>query len=66
MFMAHLTDVKRDLMLPWVQCSLVSECLEPIGAQSTGCRFDKKPQFRYSGCHGYDLSALNIILGQVR
>jgi len=27
------SDVKRDLMLPWVQCSLLSDCIEPIGAQ---------------------------------
>lgn len=33
------------------------------GAQSGGCRFDKKPQYRYSGCHSYDASAFNIVLG---
>lgn len=33
------------------------------GAQSGGCKFNKKPQYRYSGCHGYDASAFNIILG---
>lgn len=33
------------------------------GAQSGGCHFNKKPQYRYSGCHGYDASALNIVLG---
>lgn len=33
------------------------------GAQSVGCRFDKKPQYRYSGCHGQDASALSIVLG---
>ena len=33
------------------------------GAQSAGCRFNKKPQYRYSGCHAYDTAALNIVLG---
>lgn len=50
-------------MLPWVQCSLTQDCIIPIGAQSEGCKFNKKPQYRYSGCHSYDASALNIVLG---
>lgn len=33
------------------------------GAQSNGCRFNKKPLYRYSGCHAYDVSAFNIVLG---
>ena len=40
-------------------------CVNPIGAQDSGCRFDKKPQFRYSGCHRYDVSAFNIVLGEL-
>lgn len=34
-----------------------------IGAQTKGCKYDKKPQYRYSSCHGYDVSAFNIVLG---
>lgn len=34
-----------------------------LGAQSNGCKFNKKPLYRYSGCHGYDASAFNIVLG---
>uniref|UniRef100_A0A2R5LM73 Putative conserved secreted protein n=1 Tax=Ornithodoros turicata TaxID=34597 RepID=A0A2R5LM73_9ACAR len=56
-------QVRYNLMLPWVRCALVPECIAPVGAQSTGCRFDKKPLYRYSGCHRYDASALNVILG---
>ncbi|XP_017781780.1 PREDICTED: uncharacterized protein LOC108566428 [Nicrophorus vespilloides] len=55
--------VHTEIMLPWVQCAFTHDCIVPIGAQSGGCRFDKKPQYRYSGCHSYDTSALNIILG---
>lgn len=33
------------------------------GAQSVGCKYNKKPQYRYSGCHSYDQSAFNIVLG---
>lgn len=55
--------IHQHLMLPWVQCALTPDCIAPIGAQSTGCRFDKKPLYRYSGCHRYDMSALNVILG---
>jgi len=53
------------LMLPWLKCVLIEDCINPIGAQSTGCRFDKKPQYRYSGCHSYDVSAFNIVLGEM-
>ncbi|CAH3879242.1 unnamed protein product [Pieris brassicae] len=56
-------DRLAPLMRPWVQCALTADCIMPVGAQSEGCRFDKKPQYRYSGCHGQDASALSIILG---
>ena len=55
--------VHQHLMLPWIRCVLQAECISPIGAQSSGCRFDKKPLYRYSGCHFYDMSALNVALG---
>ncbi len=58
-------EVRDRLMSPWVRCALSEDCLEPLGAQSSGCRFDKKPQYRYSGCHGYEVSALNVVLGQM-
>ncbi|EEB15928.1 conserved hypothetical protein [Pediculus humanus corporis] len=57
--------IHNQIMLPWIQCILTPECVHPIGAQSQGCRFNKRPQYRYSGCHAYDDSALNVILGLV-
>ena len=50
-------------MLPWIKCTLTKDCISPFGSQSGGCRFDKKPLYRYSGCHAYDSSALNVALG---
>ncbi|XP_045612939.1 uncharacterized protein [Procambarus clarkii] len=55
--------VHQYLMKPWVSCALTHNCISPIGAQDTGCRYDKKPLFRYSGCHHYDASAFNVALG---
>ncbi|KAB0794998.1 hypothetical protein PPYR_11837 [Photinus pyralis] len=61
--LVNTESTHKDVMLPWVQCALTQDCIYPIGAQSGGCRFNKKPQYRYSGCHNYDASALNIVLG---
>ncbi|KAL1463529.1 hypothetical protein WDU94_015272 [Cyamophila willieti] len=63
MLVFNTEAIHKNIMLPWVQCALIQECIYPIGAQSDGCRFDKKPHFRYSGCHRYDESALNLVLG---
>ncbi|KAI5634492.1 hypothetical protein NE865_12825 [Phthorimaea operculella] len=57
------SPASQQVMKPWIRCALTIDCIMPIGAQSGGCRFDKKPQYRYSGCHGQDASALSIILG---
>ncbi|CAG9760490.1 unnamed protein product [Ceutorhynchus assimilis] len=62
-FLINTPEVHKQIMLPWVQCALTQDCIFPIGAQSVGCRFDKKPSYRYSGCHFYDVSALNVVLG---
>ncbi|CAH0555286.1 unnamed protein product [Brassicogethes aeneus] len=63
LILVNKPTVRADLMLPWVQCALTSDCIVPIGAQSAGCKFDKRPLYRYSGCHSYDVSAMNIALG---
>ena len=36
-----------------------------LSSLATGCNLDKKPAFRYSGCHAYEVSALNVVLGKV-
>ena len=56
-------QVHNELMKPWVTCALTQGCISPVGAQESGCRYDKKPLFRYTGCHLYDTSAFNIALG---
>ncbi|KAM7345493.1 uncharacterized protein ACRADG_011764 isoform 1-T3 [Cochliomyia hominivorax] len=56
-------SVTEKILLPWIKCALTLECIDPIGAQSNGCKYNKKPQYRYSGCHSYDTSAFNIVLG---
>jgi len=30
-----------------------------------GCDLTRRPRYRYSGCHRYDSSAFNVILGQM-
>ncbi|GFR14354.1 uncharacterized protein TNCT_355731 [Trichonephila clavata] len=59
----NIDIVHFKIMFHWVKCALVPNCIAPIGAQNSGCRFDKKPLYRYSGCHRYDMSALNVVLG---
>jgi len=65
LLLVYTRATHHRLMLPWLQCALTEACINPIGAQDSGCRFDKKPQYRYSGCHRYDVSALNIVLGEM-
>lgn len=64
-FFARTPTVIDKILLPWCQCALIQECIGPIGAQSGGCKYNKKPLYRYSGCHGYDESAVSVLLGLV-
>ncbi|XP_076086131.1 uncharacterized protein LOC143056850 [Mytilus galloprovincialis] len=57
--------IHKELMLPWVKCALVEECISPTGAQNTACNYERKPLFKYSGCHKYDMSAFDVILGKI-
>lgn len=56
-------EIHNNVMLPWVQCALSHSCISPTGAEANYCSL-RKPRYLYSGCHHYDESALNIILGQ--
>lgn len=54
------------IMLPWLKCVLTQNCIAPIGASgsiSNHCKFNKKPSYRYSGCHSFEASAFNVVLG---
>ena len=55
----------EKILLPWIKCLLTPQCIQPIGATTNvnHCKFNKRPQYRYSGCHGYDVSAFNVVCG---
>ncbi|ELT94349.1 hypothetical protein CAPTEDRAFT_221283 [Capitella teleta] len=51
------------LMMPWVKCALEKECVAPRAARSKGCQL-QKPRYLYTGCHSYDTSVFNVLLGK--
>lgn len=59
----HSKFLDEKILLPWIKCVLTPQCIQPIGASSNSnhCKFNKKPQYRYSGCHAYDESAFNVV-----
>ncbi len=61
----NLETVHSELMLPWVKCALDKHCIAPYGASRTGCSFNRKPKYEYLGCHKFDMSAFNILLGSL-
>lgn len=65
MIIYNTKEVHEKLMYPWIRCALNYDCLAPHGSQPRGCNFAHKPKFIYAGCHRYDMSAMNIILGQM-
>jgi len=64
-FFVRTPTVLDKVLMPWCKCALVQDCIRPPGAQSNGCKYNKKPLYRYSGCHGYDESAFSLVLGLV-
>lgn len=61
----HNKFLDEKVLLPWIKCVLTPQCIQPIGASSNSnhCKFNKKPQYRYSGCHAYEESAFNVVCG---
>ena len=57
--------VRTKIMLPWTKCALVEECVSPTGSQNSGYCTERKPRYLYTGCHHYEQSALNLILGKL-
>lgn len=56
----------EKILLPWIKCVFTPQCIQPIGVYSSNtnhCKFNKRPAYKYSGCHGYDESAFNVVLG---
>ena len=54
----------NHLMKPWVYCVLNPQCSIPYGAQTTGCTI-RRPSYLYTGCHMYDTSVFNVVLGNM-
>lgn len=57
------SDLLIQIMLPWIKCTLSYDCIAPIGSKVSGCDFHREPHFMYSGCHWYEMSAFNVVLG---
>lgn len=53
------------LMMPWIVCALDPDCISPPGTQAHGCDMSRRPRYKYAGCHHYDVSVFNVVLGQM-
>jgi hypothetical protein len=56
-------QLHHKLMMPWVKCALDRDCVAPFAAKTKGCKL-KKPVYLFTGCHLYDSSVFNVLLGQ--
>ena len=64
-FVAKRTkEVMSNIIEPWVDCALHSDCISPVGAHKWPCRAEMQKTNRnaFIGCHRYDQSALTILL----
>lgn len=57
--------VHYRLMFNWIKCALNEECIAPPGSKFNGCYLDRRPQFLYSGCHRYEMSAFSILVARM-
>ena len=64
MLLYNTDTVHTQLMYPWIRCTLHESCVAPLGSQPGGCHLTQRPLYIYSGCHQYDLSVFNVVLGQ--
>lgn len=58
-------DIHNRLMYNWVKCALKEDCIAPPGSKFNGCDLDRRPQFLYSGCHRYEMSAFSILVARM-
>lgn len=61
----NTVDIHNKLMFNWVKCALKEECIAPPGSKFNGCDLDRRPQFLYSGCHRYEMSAFSILVSSM-
>ena len=46
-------------------CCSDPDCVWPLGSRSSGCMKVQPPEFKYTGCHAGEQSALNIALARL-
>ena len=46
MLITNSKMIHSKIMNPWIKCALIQDCIEPIGAQATGCR-TKRPKYLF-------------------
>lgn len=61
----NTVEIHNQLMFNWVKCALTEECVAPPGSKYNGCDLDRRPQFLYSGCHRYEMSAFSILVARM-
>uniref|UniRef100_A0A0M3HWY5 DNA-binding protein n=1 Tax=Ascaris lumbricoides TaxID=6252 RepID=A0A0M3HWY5_ASCLU len=55
------TNVKVEIMKPFVECALIEDCMSPPGSELR-CVFPAGNARLYANCHRYGQAAINLIL----